>query len=62
MTLKPRRRRSLDTVGVYDTTRWGPFLLMRVMSPIGDPYERRYNPHVSLRPWAFEIRHHRRGE
>jgi hypothetical protein len=61
----------------YSTTRWGPFLLMRVMSPIGDPYERRYNPHVSLRPyldgerryvtvlrlgsWAFEIRHHRGG-
>jgi hypothetical protein len=68
-----KRNRSLYTDGVYDTTRWGPLLLMRVMSPIDDPYERDYNPHVSLRPyingehcytailrlgrWSFEVRY-----
>jgi hypothetical protein len=66
------RRRTLDTVGVYDTTRWGPVLLMRVMMPSGDPYKLGLNPHVCLRPyvdgshryiaslrlgrWSFEVR------
>jgi hypothetical protein len=45
------RKRNLDTVGIYDTTRWGPLLLMRVMTPDGDPYECGYNSFINLRPY-----------
>lgn len=51
-----KRRRSLHTIGVYDTTRIGPFILMRAMIPRGDAYEQGFNPHVDLSPYVAGVK------